>query len=243
MVKFVDSRVREEEILELVIESYISESKPISSGYLCQKYQLSYSPATVRNVMLELEKQGLLSHIYTSSGRVPTKQGFKFYVGHFREEDIMKDDNYGLQASDWGGLRFPDIIDKTLDVLTRLSGYTSLLAVSGESEGLFFKGMRFILEQPEFEDIARLRHIFNAFEVRMTELQELLFNCIDEKVQVLIGDDIGFDEISDCSLVVSGLRRPQLRLALALIGPMRMDYLRAASCLYSVRNQLKALVE
>lgn len=243
MVKFVDTRERGEELLELVVDSYIKESKPISSNYLCEKYNLQYSPATVRNILLSLEQQGLLFHVHTSSGRVPTKEGFKRYVEHLKPEDIEKDTMAGLQVYEEHSHNLDEVIERTLEALARFSGYTSLLAISGQDEKLFYKGMRFILEQPEFEDITCLRDIFNALEVRINELRDILFNCIDEKIQILIGDDIGFDEISNCSLIVSGLREKTLEVALAVLGPMRMNYLRAASCMYSIRNQLKAVIE
>jgi len=246
MVRFVDTHERQEELLGLVIDSYIKESKPISSSYLCEKYNLQYSPATVRNALLSLEQQGLLSHIHTSSGRVPTKDGFKRYVGHLKAEDIAKDTMAGLQVYEEHSLNLNKVIDRTLEALTRFSGYTSLVAISGQDEKLFYKGMRFILEQPEFEDIACLRDIFNTLEVHMDELHDILLNSLgslDEKIQILIGDDIGFSEIANCSLIVRGVREEPLRVALAILGPMRMDYLRAASCLYSVRNQLKSVVE
>ena len=66
--------------------------------------------------------------------------------------------------------------------------------------------------------------------------------CVDEKIQILIGDDIGFSEIANCSLVISGLCDSGVQVALGLLGPMRMNYVRAASCLYSVRRQLECLV-
>jgi transcriptional regulator of heat shock response len=242
-MRYVDTREREEEILGLVVDSYITESRPISSGYLCRKYDLKYSSATVRNILLSLEQQGYLSHIHTSSGRVPTKEGFKYYVSHLKEEDIVKDNPLGLEDYRGRNATFSQTIDYTLETLTRFSGYTSLVAVSGEGQGLFFKGMRFMLEQPEFGDIENLRNIFHALEVRMDELQELLCRCVDEKVHVLIGDDIGFSEIANCSLVVSGLCDENVHIALALLGPMRMNYFRAVSCLCSVRRQLAYLVE
>jgi transcriptional regulator of heat shock response len=243
MVRFIDAIEREEEILGLIIENYIKESRPISSGYLCEKCRLNYSSATVRNIMVSLEKKGLLSHIHTSSGRVPTKEGFKYYVAHFSEEDIV--DNYplSLNFSFLPSATINEVINCTLDALVQASGYTSLVAISGKDEKLFFRGMRFILEQPEFENIGRLKHIFYALEVRMEELQQLMFNCIDEKVRILIGDDIGFEEISDCSLIASGLRANSFEFALGLLGPMRMNYAKAASCLSSVRNQLKEVIE
>jgi len=242
MVRYFDAREREEEILDLIVESYIQESRPISSGYIQKKYKLNYSPATIRNIMLSLEKQGFLSHIYTSSGRVPTQRGFKHYVERFSDfKDNSEEDSCLAKQpeSSVTPVELNEFIDYALEGLTQLSGYTSLLAISGEHEGFFYRGMRFMLEQPEFEDIDALRDVFCALELRISKIQDLLFNYIDDKIQIVIGEDIGCDEISNCSLVVSGLRDEKIAMALALLGPMRMDYGRAVSCLHSTKNKLQ----
>lgn len=243
MVKAVDTKEREQEILSLVVESYIKESKPVSSTHLCEKYKLPYSSATVRNVMENLEENGFLSHIHTSSGRVPTKRGFKNYLEHIKEGEFIKNcpvtlDFYSQHISNIG-----EGVSYTLDLLAQLSGYTSLVAMSGKDERFLFKGTRFILEQPEFEDMQRLRNVFYTLEVKINQLQDLLFHCFDERIKILVGDEIGFDEMSECSLVVSGSRETKLSFALALLGPMRMDYVKAASYLYSMKNELKKAIE
>jgi len=243
MTRPTDIRDREREILGLIIDSYIEESKPISSAYICGKYHLSCSSATIRNIMVSLERQGLLSHIYTSSGRVPTQNGFRRYVENFDNQDSLQERPVNLGPYTLSQPSVEEVINHTLDVLVQLSGYTSLMAVSGRDEKISFRGMRFMLEQPEFEDASRLKDIFYALEVKMEALQSILFNCIDDGIRILIGDDIGFAEISNCSLVVSGLHEKDLSFAFALLGPMRMNYNRAASCLYSVKNQLKEIVE
>ncbi len=242
MVRSTDIKEREEDFLGLIVESYIEETKPISSAYLCNKYNLNYSPATIRNVMVALEKQGFLSHIYTSSGRVPTQDGFKHYVESLKKEDIAKYTPLDLDFCPASNCSIEKLINYTLDILTEFSGYTSLVALSGKDGRLFFKGVRCIFDQPEFEDISRLRLIIYALEVRMSEIQELLFNCNDEKIKILIGDDIGFSEISDCSLVISGLKETDVGFAIALLGPVRMNYMKATACLSSVREQLEDVV-
>ena len=248
MIHLSDPSQREKEILNLIVDSYIQESKPISSSYLCRKYALGVSTATVRNIMVSLERQGYLLHIYTSSGRVPTKKGFKFYVDNFNEEDASRDylvssDSYYKNDNSFNRTRLEDVINHTLDALTGLSGYTSLVAVSGMDERLFFRGVRLMMEQPEFENLNKLKSMLYVLEVRMSDLGSLLFDCIDERIKILIGDDIGFEEISECSLIASGLRENNLSFAFALLGPMRMNYNKAASCLCSVKNQLREVVE
>lgn len=242
MVKTVNTRERESEILNLLVEAYIKETKPISSQRLCEKYKLPYSSATVRHILETLEKKGLLSHIHTSSGRVPTTKGFKHYVECLKQEEMKK--NYPMQLRFYK--RIADrgqIINKALDVLAENSGYASFLAISGENHKLFFRGTRFILEQPEFENIERLKNVFYTLEVRLEQIEELLLNYFDKQTKILVGDEIGFEEISDCSLVVSGSGERKILYSLALLGPIRMDYIRAVSCLNSIKNHLEEVIE
>ena len=243
-MRHIDNRKREAEVLNLVVESYIKEYKPISSGFLCDKFHLPYSTATLRNVMKSLEDKGLLSHVHTSSGRVPTEEGFKYYVEHLDEDIFLKEDTTSLIPLDYFD-SMPDnfaniegVFTRTLDALAEVSGYTSLMAISGFEEKFLFRGTRFILEQPEFEDIQRLKSFFYTLEVRIEEIHQLLFSYLDSKVKILIGEDIGFEEISDCSMIISGLHQQDLSAILAVLGPMRMDYVKAVSAIYSIRQKL-----
>jgi heat-inducible transcriptional repressor len=249
MTRYVDQKIREEEILGLVLDSYIKESKPISSGYLCNKYRLPYSTATVRNVLESLETKGFLSHIHTSSGRVPTKQGFKFYVEHLKEQDLIKENQKGLQCCVDLSQGIDELLNNTLDTLSQVSGYTSLVALSSHSrqmgfeERVVFRGSRFILQHPEFGDIVKLRNLFYALEVRIDTIHDLLLKYYDDKLRILIGDEIGLVDIPDCSLIVSGAHEENVSFALAVLGPMRMDYVKAASSLYAIKIQLQQAVE
>ncbi len=71
---------RSHEILRAIIEEYISTATPVGSHALVERRNLGVSPATVRNVMAELEDAGLLTHPHTSAGRVPTNAGYRLYV-------------------------------------------------------------------------------------------------------------------------------------------------------------------
>lgn len=69
-------------ILTFVVESHVSRAEPVGSQYVRAAYHLSISPATIRNAMRELEQLGLLRHPHTSSGRVPTEAGYRYYVDY-----------------------------------------------------------------------------------------------------------------------------------------------------------------
>lgn len=67
-------------VLKLIIEEYIADAKPIGSLYLINKYDLKVCSSTIRNVMVDLEQDGLIQKSHVSSGRIPTVQGYEFYA-------------------------------------------------------------------------------------------------------------------------------------------------------------------
>ncbi len=76
---------RSEAILRAIIEEYVATAQPVGSQALVAKYGLGVSPATVRNVMAELEAEGYLDHPHTSAGRIPTDKGYRLYVESITE--------------------------------------------------------------------------------------------------------------------------------------------------------------
>ena len=68
---------RKEKILELIIENYIDTATPISSRAISRRLRRSLSPATIRNVMADLEDAGFITHPHTSAGRIPTDKGYR----------------------------------------------------------------------------------------------------------------------------------------------------------------------
>lgn len=71
---------RKELILKEIVDQYISSGQPVSSKMLLEEYELSFSSATVRNDMHTLEEDGFINKPYTSGGRVPTVQGYRYFV-------------------------------------------------------------------------------------------------------------------------------------------------------------------
>ncbi|HPO12566.1 MAG TPA: heat-inducible transcriptional repressor HrcA [Candidatus Hydrogenedentes bacterium] len=73
---------REATILHAVVHSYITTAEPVGSRTVVKRFALDLSPATVRNTMADLEEQGYLQQVHTSSGRVPTDRGYRYYVDY-----------------------------------------------------------------------------------------------------------------------------------------------------------------
>ena len=85
---------RQTELLKLIVEDYIKTARPISSKSLCEN--LNCSSATIRNEMSTLEELGLLEKTHTSSGRIPSEKGYRYYVDNIMKpkeltgEDVLK---------------------------------------------------------------------------------------------------------------------------------------------------------
>lgn len=80
---------RQKLVLALIVRDYVETAEPISSGRLVDHFQLEFSPATARNEMAILEKSGYLYQPYTSAGRVPTKKGYRYYVGNLMGDERL----------------------------------------------------------------------------------------------------------------------------------------------------------
>ena len=83
---------RKKRILQAIVDEYINTAEPVSSGAIVQKHGLDCSSATIRNEMVELEKGGYLDKPHTSSGRIPSAQGYRFYV-----DELLKEDDISLE--------------------------------------------------------------------------------------------------------------------------------------------------
>ncbi len=81
---------RERSILRYIIQQFILTASPVGSRVITKKYNLGFSPATVRNVMSDLEDSGFINHPHTSAGRIPTDKGYRFYVDSLMESASLK---------------------------------------------------------------------------------------------------------------------------------------------------------
>jgi heat-inducible transcriptional repressor len=71
---------RSQQLLKTLVERYIHDGQPVGSRALSKDSDLHLSPATIRNVMADLEDLGLIHSPHTSAGRVPTVSGYRFFV-------------------------------------------------------------------------------------------------------------------------------------------------------------------
>ena len=130
---------RQENILKLIVEHYVKLAKPISSNSICKK--LKCSSATVRNEMSDLEEAGLLEKTHTSSGRVPSEAGYRYYVDHLMELKKMNaEDMLKLQII-FRNQQLPlaDCISKSLQVISDMTNYATISLGTRSHDNLFKK--------------------------------------------------------------------------------------------------------
>lgn len=118
---------RQENILKLIVMKYIELAKPVSSNLICKK--LKCSSATVRNEMVELENLGLLEKTHTSSGRVPSEAGYRYYVDHLMQPKEMNgEEMLKLQIIFKNqNLVLSDCLKKSLQLISDMTNYTSIV--------------------------------------------------------------------------------------------------------------------
>ena len=125
---------RRKELLKLIVEEYIKTANPVGSSLLCDK--LNCSSATIRNEMASLEDMGYLEKTHTSSGRVPSEMGYRYYVDNLMEpkkmtgEDVLK-----LQTIfDNKGLVLSDVITRSMEIISEITNCTSLVLGASSAE-------------------------------------------------------------------------------------------------------------
>ena len=118
---------RQNDILNLIVELFTRHHEPVGSKTLQE--MIASSSATIRNDMAKLEQLGLLEKAHTSSGRMPSRAGFQYFVNHsLNLEHIDEEDVYQVvKAFDFEAFKLEDILERASQVLADLTGYTSVI--------------------------------------------------------------------------------------------------------------------
>lgn len=137
---------RKKQILQAVIEEYISTAEPVSSGTIVEKYDLGFSSATIRNDMADLEHEGYLEKPHTSAGRIPSVKGYRFYV-----DELLNDENISLDEIQYIKTQLEtkvneieDLTKITTNTISDITHYATV-AIGPNSNNNLIKDIKFIL--------------------------------------------------------------------------------------------------
>lgn len=134
-----DLRTRGHRILEAIILSYTESAQPVGSEFVWENYGFGVSPATIRNVMVELEAQGLITHPHTSAGRVPTDRGYRYYADLLMQPRRLKSEEEAAveEVSHWEAEEPEPFLEEATNRLAELTQEAGVTLVPPLSQGSF----------------------------------------------------------------------------------------------------------
>lgn len=120
--------LRQTEIFRSIVDEFVSTAEPVGSKTLMNKYNINYSSATIRNEMAELEAMGLIEKTHTSSGRIPSTMGYRYYVEYLMVEQDSQGFEVAIQSLvDDSYANVEDAIKNASDIISEMTNMTSIV--------------------------------------------------------------------------------------------------------------------
>ena len=217
-------------ILVAIIEQYAEVAVPVGSITLAKLFGVS--SATIRSEMAHLEESGMIAQPHTSAGRVPTDQGYRFYVNRLTEEheqrlalDKPRSVDRSARAIETRVQTHVDQADRAIrsavDSLVELTRNMGLATIGDE---LYLSGMGNLFSHPEFSEGVHVQAVARLIDNLEPWLREVAPN---EPLNVYIGSENPIGKASGATLIISKFRSPFSNCSyIGVLGPTRQDYAR-----------------
>jgi heat-inducible transcriptional repressor len=137
---------RQQQLLQRVVEEYVSTGQPVGSKTLVERGSLAVSSSTVRNDLAELERRGLMMHPHTSAGRVPTEAGYRLYVDELLLRPESRPDAIGLGLPA-ARAEVEEALQATTEVLSQVTRLLALVSAP-PLESALVRHVEVLLLQP-----------------------------------------------------------------------------------------------
>lgn len=221
-----DITQRQTEILKVIIKEYTDTGEPVGSEILEKKYKLGVSPATIRNEMVLLAKNGYIKKAHFSSGRVPSAKGFRFYINKImKEKEMSTADEVAYKNSVWDerGERHK-LLAQATKVLAHRTGLVSVAATN--SGDMYYSGVSNLLSIHEFIDREIEKYLFDRLdEVSYWERILERMEKVEGEIYYLLGDDDLRDPMYEsCASVFCEFEADKVKGIIGVVGPKRMNY-------------------
>ncbi|WZY00960.1 heat-inducible transcriptional repressor HrcA [Bacillus sp. FSL W7-1360] len=313
-------------ILHAIVDDYVRSAEPVGSRSVSKREDIPFSPATIRNEMADLEELGFLEKPHSSAGRVPSQQGYRYYVDHMKlPHRLTTVEKAGLSRLASAQLQATEeVFEASARILSEMTSYVSvvlspetlkeklcniqivpmndqqavviLVSQTGhvenrlvhidemvtsadlertvnllnerlvgtpllmlqdkitieladlfkrhvgnyqhvmsmlkqltsrhQPEKMFFSGKTNLMTQPEFQDLGKIRLVYNTFEEE-TRLSQWLRSQQTDGLRVSIGEENELEAFSSCSIVMASYTVDGYDVGtIGVIGPTRMEYRR-----------------
>jgi heat-inducible transcriptional repressor len=132
----MDAQERRATVLKTVVEEYVRTAQPVASQTVTDSRDLGVSSATVRNDMTQLEREGFLVQPHTSAGRIPTDQGYRYFVDHFTDAGGLPVGQRRAVAEFFASTHraLEDLLHETSVLLARLTSHAAVVVGPGAEQ-------------------------------------------------------------------------------------------------------------
>jgi heat-inducible transcriptional repressor len=232
---------RQAEILKIIIKEYAQDGLPVGSKELVKKYKLPFSSATLRNEMAVLEKDGFLQKAHISSGRIPTDDGYRYFIDNLVERrdtsvEYQKKLELELLKMKTQNVQLERSVGKMLSTMSKC------LVISGVIEKGEFQnfGIHNLLESPEFSSLDDFSRITTVLDTIDEKIDKVLQRAEKGEVKIFIGKENPVKEIQNSSMIVSRYEDLEGKdRVIALIGPKSMKYQKNKKLIEFAKKLLK----
>lgn len=266
-----DANDRNNVIFDLIVRSYIDTAEPVGSRSISRHSDIGLSSASVRNVMADLEEMGFLKQPHTSAGRVPTDRGYRYWVDTLMEPEELNEKEKQLIQNELLKVRtIEGLAERICKIISELTGNAVIVYIKNlkrvsflnylleelvesqkigqffeEEPELFIDGAYRMFEQPEFQDLAKMRMLLHAFDEKVNFLRALMREVAEEEggVHVRIGRENELSDLEEVSLVTKDCYLSRIPIGgVAVVGPTRMKYPKVVSVVDYVADSVSERV-
>jgi heat-inducible transcriptional repressor len=233
---------RQFKLLQAIIREFIESAEAVGSLNLVNKYKLNVSPATIRNEMSELMKQGYIEKPHTSAGRVPTTRGYKLFVESIMDElEELDIADATLIREKLFASRFDqdEVLYNALNTLYEFTGNVSMALIDNK---IYHAGLARIPTLPEFKQVQELCNLIQVLEDRILLKKLLEFDDSPDNVRVLFGRDTNIDVFQHMSIIYSPITMFSNEGYIGIIGPQRMNYKKVIPAVEFVADNINEMV-
>jgi heat-inducible transcriptional repressor len=221
-----DLTQRQIDILRAIIQEYTETGEPVGSEVLEKKYKLGVSPATIRNEMVELSKNGYLMKTHFSSGRVPSAKGFRFYIQNLmKKRELSTFDEVAYKNSIWDERNnVHRLLYHAAKALSKRTGLLSLVVT--DNGDIYYSGMANLLDKSEFLNLDLSRNLFVLLdETFFWENILRQFYRTDENIIYVLGEEDFHNPVFEsCASVFADFDTGNKKGIIGVVGPKRMSY-------------------
>ena len=235
---------RQREILQAIIHEFMTSAEAVGSLVIAQQYDLGVSPATIRSEMARLVDEGFIEMSSSSSGRIPTSLGFRYFINEVMdEEEIPQLEELEISRRIFEK-RFTKerLVKQALDVTSEMTRCLALALLDGT---VFLSGVSELVCYPEFQKITELQGVLTILE-NCGIMSGMFRRAVGDNphgVSVLVGEETGVNALTNSGVVFKAFNAQSGDHGiLAIIGPARMDYSRAIPVVKLVTDKLNNAV-